>query len=112
VISAIVGLTPSAVWVAGETPLPNNRVAPRSSWRLDRERGVDEPLDAHIENLLERLTDHLPQLRVQVHPLPIGLSCVEHVAEYQGNGFHLSADLIRSLADQSLSVDFDIYRAL
>jgi hypothetical protein len=112
VISAILCLAPSEVWVAGETLLPKNRVAPRNAWRLESEIGAENQLDAHIEDLLDRLTDHLPQLRAQIQPLSVGLNCVGHVAEFQGYGFHLSADLIHRLADQGLSVDFDIYGAV
>jgi hypothetical protein len=39
----------------------------------------------------------------------VGLNCVDELAQFQGNGFHLSAELISQLAKLQVSVDFDLY---
>jgi hypothetical protein len=67
------------------------------------------PLDAHIADLLDLVGPHLSILRETVAPLETGINCVDHFAQYQGNGFHLSTQLLQRLADLKLSVDFDLY---
>jgi len=108
-ISRLLELVPSGTWVAGETVLSHGRVARTNEWRLESALGEDSPLDAHIEDVLGKIAPRLSILRGRIHPLAIGINCVSYFAEYQGNGFHLSADLLARLAAQQLSFDFDLY---
>jgi Domain of unknown function (DUF4279) len=81
-----------------------------ASWRIHSQvNDPAAPLDAHIANLLDLVEPRLRALREIVRPLETGINCVAYFEAYQGNGFHLSADLLRRLADQALSVDFDLY---
>ena len=83
---------------------------PAGSWRIHSQvNDPAAPLDAHIANLLDLVEPRLPALREIVKPLETGINCVAYFEAHQGNGFHLSADLLRRLADYGLTVDFDLY---
>jgi hypothetical protein len=107
-VSEILDLEPTSVWLAGETVLQGNRVAPRNAWQRDSSLGPEARLDEHIGHLATLFRERLPRLRAQVEA-DVGLNCVDEFLEYQGNGFHLSAHLIRELAQLGISVDFDLY---
>jgi hypothetical protein len=110
VISGLLNLEPSEIWVAGSTQLRNGRVANRNAWRIDsRISDPDAQLDAHIENVLDLVEPRLEQLRIAVPTVDIGVNCVAYFDEFQGNGFHLSVQLIHRIAKCRLSVDFDLY---
>jgi hypothetical protein len=110
VISDTLGLTPSDVWVAGGTRLRGGRVASVNSWEIQSQLGDSTaPLDEHIANLLDLVGPRLATLRRTVAPLDTGINCVDYFPEFQGNGFHLSLELLRRLVDLQLSVDFDLY---
>ena len=97
VITDTLGLTPSAG-------------GPAASWRIHSQvKDPGAPLDAHIANLLDLVEPRLRALRETVKPLETGINCVAYFELHQGNGFHLSADLLRRLADLGLSLDFDLY---
>jgi hypothetical protein len=108
-ISQLLQLAPTSVRVAGQTVLSNGRVADSNDWRLESGLGDDALLHAHIEEVLGKVAGRLPELRSRVQPITCGLNCVTYADEHQGNGYHLSADLIGRLARHGLSVDFDLY---
>ena len=108
-VSRVLDLTPSVVWVAGETRLSSGRHAPRNAWKIESTLPDSEQLDAHIESLVQLVGPRLDELHARLGPIEVGINCVAYFTSYQGNGFHLSEALIHELAKHRLSVDFDLY---
>jgi hypothetical protein len=108
-ISRLLNLTPSAVWIAGQTKLSSGKSAPRNAWKLESDVRDDQQLDAHIESLLQKIGPHIEELRARLGPMSMGINCVAYFRSHQGNGFHFSEALIHELARHRLSVDFDLY---
>jgi hypothetical protein len=110
VISDTLGLMPSDVSVVGETHVVTGHVARFNSWSVESQvADPTAPLDEHIASLLDLVGPRLATLRETVSPLDTGINCVDYFPEYQGNGFHLSVELLQRLVDLQLSVDFDLY---
>ncbi|GAB2885350.1 hypothetical protein GCM10027046_12220 [Uliginosibacterium flavum] len=107
VITERLGLRPSDSWSAGDIG-PRGRVRQSMSWRLDSGFDDTEPLDRHIDALLQILGTKAESLRQLWVEYDLTLQCVGYFPA-SGHGLHLNRDAIRKAAQLGLAFDLDFY---
>lgn len=107
-ISSMMQISPTEVRERGDVS-QNGKVRNHSLWQLDSPlaRG-DNFLQDYLSQLLDILEIRESAIKTLVQKYEAGINCVGY---YYGSnpGLHLSAELIKRVAQLDLSVDFDLY---
>ncbi len=107
-VSGILGLEPSQTRTLG-VQIAESRRARNHEWKLNGpvERG-DGFIQDHLEALVAVLESKPRELGLLRGRAELGINCVGYY--YGANpGLHLSAALVKRVADLGLSIDFDLY---
>lgn len=107
-ITSRAGVGPSDSWRAGDLH-PRTRLERKvSCWSLHSRLPRNEPLEAHIKDVLDKL-DENPEGFTSLSRDYGG--CMQLVGYFHEShpGLHFDTDLVASLGRYSLSVDFDFY---
>jgi hypothetical protein len=107
-ISQLVGVTPTECWLKGGVNPRTQLERKVSRWSLYSRIERTRELEAHIADVIEQLTMNKRQF-IELSSKHGGV--MQLVAYFKTNypGLHLGRELVESLAEYALSVDFDFY---
>ncbi len=102
-------LEPSRYWNVGEIVVRGDREFTRrgSRWVIESGLPESEPLEAHIEAVIETVTS--VSARLQEFPKHCIQSVVCVAFSVQSSGFVLSPKLLRKISDLGLNLEYDFY---
>jgi hypothetical protein len=107
-ISQMVGVTPTECWLKGDVNPRTQLERKFSRWSLYSRIERTRELDAHIADVIEQLGMNKRQF-MELSSKYGGV--MQLVAYFKTNypGLHLDRELVESLSEYALSVDFDFY---
>src|SRR5438552_16187438 len=106
-ISEAAGLTCDRSWRIGDKRGKTIIVERTNGWVLNSGLAKSASLEAHIEELLERLIAHADKIRTLSEQESVELSCVVYAASPPALNFNKS--VIRQLGQLGVSLDVDLY---
>ncbi len=102
------GVAPSESWKKGDLHARTRRERTFSRWSLHSRLSRDEPLEAHIADVLLQLDQNGAAFAEVAGEFGACMQLVGYFYESY-SGLHFDADLVAGLARYGLSVDFDFY---
>ncbi len=107
-ISGQIGLNPTSSWKKGDRNEKTHLERKFSRWSLDSRLDKLASLEEHIVDVLEQLKPKADQVRQVLKDNEGGMQLVGwFYKDYPG--MHFEKELVASLAELELSVDFDFY---
>jgi hypothetical protein len=107
-ISQMVGVTPTECWLKGDVNPRTQRERKFSRWSLYSRIERTRELQAHIADVIEQLGMNKRQF-VELSSKYGGVMQLVAYFKTDYPGLHLDRELVESLAEYALSVDFDFY---
>lgn len=110
-ISAALRIEPSEAFAKGERMSlrnPSSAVFEENLWSLDSWAEPRQPLEIHIQQLIDFLEQRLPEIKRLISDCDIDIFCMYSSENGQG-GFTLAADVMKRLAAIPVDIVFDIY---
>lgn len=100
------GIEPTYIHRAGDSSRLPSKTFPCDAWDLQSPLPEDEPLDAHLKWLIERLKPHYSFFKSQKSQ-EVNLSIFwGYITEVEQNDFSLSPEALEIFSDLGISLDF------
>ena len=106
-ISQTLGLDCDKSWCKGDKRAKTVIVEKNNGWVLDSGLPRSAPLEAHIENLLGRLSPHAEKIEKLSRDNDVELSCVIYAASPPPLNF--AKTIVHQLGKMGASLDIDLY---
>ena len=110
-ITALLNCSPTKSAKAGDVDPRHKsvtRIVKVGFWLLDSDEGDNSLLERKVQMLLDRLTNDLIIWKEITEKYKVDFFCDLFLHDYN-EGFGLSPDLMRKLAERNLEIGFDIY---
>jgi hypothetical protein len=113
-VTALLGLKPAATGQKGQPYQVGNKLItnmkwPQNHWEVRSTLAADEPLAAHLEQLLQQLKPKRAALKELLGTCQGELTLVSYLQEERNPNFRLSPELLREITELGLSLEVDIY---
>lgn len=109
-ISELLGTEPTAYHVMGSKAAPDHPksyVHPRNVWLWSSGLDKSDPLEAHLEEIVEFIATHDPALKELQQSCDMDIFC-GFISDAEQRSFTLRADLLKRLAQNPITIIVDL----
>jgi hypothetical protein len=108
-ITKALHVQPTTIWSQGEKIRPTALVHKQNGWSLEVNLEGSEDLNAHVEDLLNKIHPFSKDLASACGDYYAELACVLYIAGDERPAIHFTPQVLKTLATLNAHVDIDLY---